>query len=95
MVSVASYWRMRLLFCFFLEKGGQTLGMRAWKIGIEDFQDMSWWQSLSRFMVGLVSTVLLGIGLWVKKFNKSGLSWMDRICGHRTVNVNSPATSNL
>lgn len=74
-------------FVFSWIKGGQTLGMRAWKIGIENHQNMSWWQSLARFVVGLLSTILFGVGLWYKKFNRANLSWMDIVSGHRTVNV--------
>ena len=77
-------------FVFSWKKGGQTLGMRAWKIGIEGFQDMSWWQSVSRFLIGLVSTFLLGAGVWYKKLNKKQLSWMDMVSGHRAVNISSP-----
>jgi uncharacterized RDD family membrane protein YckC len=74
-------------FTFSWIKGGQTLGMRAWKIGIENHQNMSWWQTLARFLVGLLSTILFGAGLWCKKFNHANLSWMDIVSGHRTVNV--------
>ncbi|MCX7544099.1 RDD family protein [Marinicella gelatinilytica] len=81
-------------FVFSWLKGGQTLGMRAWKIGIEDFQTMTLWQSLARFLVGLVSTALLGAGLWYKKINAAGLSWMDMISGHRTVNVSHLSKTN-
>ncbi len=79
-------------FIFSWKKGGQTLGMRAWKIGIEDYDTLSWWQTLSRFLIGLVSVLLLGAGLWYKKLNRRQLSWMDIVSGHRTVNViQSPA----
>lgn len=77
-------------FVFSWKKGGQTLGMRAWKIGIEDFQNMSWLQSLSRFIAGLLSTLLLGAGIWYKKLDRRQHSWMDYAGGHRTVNVNVP-----
>lgn len=46
-----------LLVCFFFYggswvRGGQTLGMRAWRLQIRrrDGQGMSWWQALSRFL---------------------------------------------
>ncbi|MCW8869620.1 MAG: RDD family protein [Proteobacteria bacterium] len=74
-------------FTFSWLKGGQTLGMRAWKLGIENYQNMSWWQTLARFVAGLLSTALFGAGLWYKKFNRANLSWMDIVSGHRTVNV--------
>jgi len=74
-------------FTFSWLKGSQTLGMRAWKLGIENYQNMSWWQTLARFVAGLLSTALFGAGLWYKKFNRANLSWMDIVSGHRTVNV--------
>lgn len=74
-------------FVFSWKKGGQTLGMRAWKIGIDNYQTMSWWQTMARFFVGLLSTLLLGAGLWYKKLNKKRLSWMDMVSGHHTINV--------
>ncbi|KAA3639966.1 MAG: hypothetical protein DWP95_09410 [Proteobacteria bacterium] len=74
-------------FVFSWKKGGQTLGMRAWKIGIEDYRSMTWWQSLARCAVGILSIALLGIGLWYKKLHADGLSWMDMASQHRTVLV--------
>ncbi len=68
-----------LLVCFFFYggfwiHGGQTLGMRAWRLRVRrcDGQGISWWQALLRFLIGslwLVPTVYLhrvlelGIGL--------------------------------
>lgn len=52
-----------LLICFlfyggFWTHGGQTLGMRAWRLRIQrrDGQGIGWWQALSRFLVA---------GLWL------------------------------
>ena len=52
-----------LLVCFFFyggfwTHGGQTLGMRAWRLRLQrrDGQGISWWQALLRFLIG---------GLWL------------------------------
>ena len=52
-----------LLVCFFFyggfwTHGGQTLGMRAWRLRLQrrDSRDISWWQALLRFVIG---------GLWL------------------------------
>lgn len=73
-----------LYFTYSWLKGGQTLGMRAWKLGIQSHQTMTWGQGTLRFLVGLISTALLGLGLWWRRFDAEGLTWMDRVC-HRPV----------
>lgn len=91
-VPPGSLWFQGLLFAevlfyylFSWKKGGQTLGMRAWKIGIQDYQTLTWLQTLWRFLAGLASTGLLGMGLWFKLIHKAGWSWMDLACGKATV----------
>ncbi len=44
-------------FAWFWTHGGQTLGMRAWKIRVQrlDGGPISWSQALLRYMVGLIS----------------------------------------
>lgn len=48
-----------LLVCFFFyggfwTHGGQTLGMRAWRLRLQrcDGRGISWWQALLRFLIG-------------------------------------------
>jgi uncharacterized RDD family membrane protein YckC len=52
-----------LLICFFFYggfwiHGGQTLGMRAWRLRVQrrDGRGIGWWQALARFMIA---------GLWL------------------------------
>lgn len=78
-----------LYFTYSWKKGGQTLGMRAWKIGIDNFQQLTWPQVSLRFLAGVISTILLGFGLWIRKFNASNLTWMDSACGQKVVNLKS------
>ncbi len=61
--------------------GGQTLGMRAWKMKIipntEAQVTLTWGQASFRLLVGIISTCLLGLGLFWKLFSKNNTSWMD------------------
>jgi len=58
-----------LFFAWFWTRGGQTLGMRAWRLRVqnEDGSAISWSQSLLRFMAGVTSFILLGLGFYLTK----------------------------
>jgi len=58
-----------VFFAWFWTRGGQTLGMRAWRLRVqnEDGSSISWSQSLLRFMAGVASVVLFGIGFYLTK----------------------------
>ncbi len=76
-----------LYFSYSWKKGGQTLGMRAWKIGIENYQQLTWIDVTLRLITGLVSTVLLGLGLWSRIWDKQQQTWMDKACGHSVIDL--------
>ncbi len=76
-----------LYFTYSWKKGGQTLGMRAWKIGIEDYPNLTWPQVSTRFFVGLASTVLLGAGLWIRSLNTREMTWMDMACQRKVFSL--------
>ncbi|MGJ8663226.1 MAG: RDD family protein [Marinicella sp.] len=80
-------------FTYSWKQGGQTLGMRAWKIGIQDHHTLSWLEASMRFFTGVLSVFLLGLGLWVRKFNSQQMTWMDIIC-HRPVIDLKPDANN-
>jgi uncharacterized RDD family membrane protein YckC len=61
--------------------GGQTLGMRAWKLQLRNLRPgpMSWWQMLLRFLAAVPSGLLFGLGyLWIL-VDRQHLSWHDRL----------------
>jgi len=68
--------------------GGQTLGMRAWKMKIFPKTShqitITWNQATLRFIVGIVSTVFLGLGVFWKLFSKNKASWMDLVSHSET-----------
>jgi uncharacterized RDD family membrane protein YckC len=79
-----------LFFGWFWTHGGQTLGMRAWRIRVQqpDGTPVTWGQALRRFLTALLSWGLFGAGfLWVL-IDRNGQSWHDRASG--TVSVRLP-----
>lgn len=65
---------------WFWMHGGQTLGMRAWKLQLRTLREapLSWWQVLLRFLVAIPSGLLCGLGyLWIL-VDRKRLSWHDR-----------------
>jgi uncharacterized RDD family membrane protein YckC len=71
--------------------GGQTLGMRAWKIKIipnnTHQTQITWAQSIARFLIGTLSTLLIGLGLFWKTFSTKKKSWMDSISRSETQDI--------
>ena len=78
---------MFLFFGWFWTHGGQTLGMRAWRLRAEkiDGTTMDWRASLKRFFAALLSWLGLGLGyLWIL-VDKDKMAWHDRLSGTRLV----------
>ncbi len=68
-------------FGWFWMHGGQTLGMRAWRLRLTriDGKPLSWWHVLLRFMTAIPSLLLGGIGYWWMLIDKKHLAIHDRI----------------
>jgi len=68
-----------LFFAWFWTHGGQTLGMRAWKIKIltYDRDPVSWRQAALRFVSALLSWLFFGLGFWWIVFDKQKRGWHD------------------
>jgi uncharacterized RDD family membrane protein YckC len=68
-------------YAWFWLHGGQTLGMRAWRLRLQrpDGQPVSIWQALLRFMVAIPSLALAGLGLFWMLFDKDKMAVHDRI----------------
>ncbi len=73
-------------------KGGQTLGMRVWRLRVIR-ADGTWLRlrdALLRLAAALLSWAALGLGfLWVW-VDREGLAWHDRLSGTRLVLVDAP-----
>ena len=80
-----------LFFAWFWTHGGQTLGMRAWKLRLvtSENQMPNWRQCLTRYITSLISWVCLRLGfLWVL-FSEDKLAWHDRLSGTRLIRTNT------
>jgi len=76
-----------MFFAWFWTHGGQTLGMRAWRLRIqnEDGSPINWTQSMLRFMCGMVSLGAFGLGfLWILVDPKK-LAWHDRFSNSKVI----------
>lgn len=73
-------------YALFWRKGGQTLGMRAWRIKAESLNQrpVTFWQALIRTSAGLLT---IGVGFLFMFFNKNRASLQDIASQTRTVLV--------
>jgi uncharacterized RDD family membrane protein YckC len=69
-----------LFYAWFWTHGGQTLGMRAWRLRVQRFDGspITLWQVLLRFLSAIPAWALLGLGyLWIL-VDKDRLALHDR-----------------
>ena len=68
-------------------RGGQTLGMRPWRIRLlaSDGSPPSWPALWRRYVVATLSLAAGGLGLWWAWFDRDRLTWHDRAAGTRIV----------
>ena len=69
-----------VFYAWFWTHGGQTLGMRAWRLRVVRYDGgpISLWQALLRYLVAYVSWVALGAGFWWSLVDREKLTWHDR-----------------
>lgn len=67
-------------FAWFWSHGGQTLGMRAWRIRLQNRNPgpLTLWQVMLRFIVATFSWLLFGLGFLWSLIDKENLTWHDR-----------------
>lgn len=83
-----------LFFGWFWTHGGQTIGMRAWKIMLTSntCESVNWLQAFIRFSSALLSWLVFGIGfLWIL-FNRENKAWHDLLSKTFIVWVGSIST---
>jgi len=82
LISVAA-----LFFIAFWTMGGQTLGMRAWRIKVvqSDGSKVTTTQATSRFACAIVSALAAGLGFVWMLFSREKLSWHDQWSGTRLI----------
>jgi uncharacterized RDD family membrane protein YckC len=70
-------------------RGGQTLGMRPWRLRLVamDGAPPGWSALWRRYAVGTVSLLLAGLGFWWAWLDRDRLAWHDRASGTRLVRM--------
>lgn len=70
-------------------RGGQTLGMRPWRLRVTaaDGVAPSWRALWLRYAVGTASLLFAGLGFWWAWLDRDRLAWHDRASGTRMVRV--------
>lgn len=76
-------------FTGFWVRGGQTLGLRTWKLRLvaRDGGSATWTQATQRFVLALVSWLCLGLGFLWALVDREKLTWHDRFSDTRLVRV--------
>lgn len=78
-----------LFFTGFWSRGGQTLGMRAWRLKLVriDGRKVGWSDALKRHLAALLSLLVFGLGfVWIL-VDPEKLAWHDRLSRTRLVIV--------
>ena len=81
-------------FGWFWTHGGQTLGMRAWKIRVVDLNNnpLTWTQAGMRFLWSLASWMVFGLGFVLAFFDPDKLTLHDRMSKTRLIKVTDNKT---
>ena len=84
-VYLLSIWFFYLAWCW--HKGGMTVGMRAWRVKIEDESGNrpGWGRSTIRFLASLLSAAAVGIGFAWALLDSRKRSWHDILSGTRLI----------
>ena len=76
-----------LFFGIFWRRGGQTLGMQAWRIKLitQSGERPTWRQALIRVVGALLSATCLGLGYARRFVSADNAYWHDQLSGTRLV----------
>lgn len=85
-----------IFFSWFWTHGGQTLGMRAWKIELitVDGRPLTWRLALLRCGFALLGLALFGLGYLWMLVDPERRCWQDLVTGTRVVSRRNPGTKN-
>lgn len=74
-------------FCTFWVNGGQTVGMKAWRIRVvrDDGSSLGWARAAARFGAGVIAALPAGLGLWWSVLDRNRRGWHDRWTRTRVV----------
>ena len=70
-------------------RGGQTIGMRAWRLRVVSVQGdrLAWSRASARFAASLLSLLALGIGFAWCLFEPDRRGWHDLVAGSRVIRL--------
>lgn len=76
-------------------RGGQTIGMRAWRLRIvrTDGAPLDTRQAIVRFIVSVLSLVAAGLGFWWALFDSQNRTWHDIAAGTLMVRLEKGLTA--
>jgi len=76
-----------LFFCWFWTHGGQTLGMRTWRLKLvtSSGEKMSWPHASRRFLLALIALLPFGAGLFWLILDPDRLTVHDRLSASKIV----------
>ncbi len=86
-----------IFFCWFWSHGGQTLGMRAWRLSLiaADGGKVSLGQALLRYGCAWISLLPAGLGFWWALLDRQNRCWHDCWSGTRLVQLPDKKQENL
>jgi uncharacterized RDD family membrane protein YckC len=78
-----------LFYGWFWSRGGQTLGMRTWKLKIltRSGETLSLPRALLRLLLAIVTLAPAGLGWWWKFVDRDSQTLYDRLCGCRMIRL--------
>jgi len=88
----ASLVAVAFVFCgAFWTRGGQTLGMRAWRIRVValDGRTLSWPRAALRFAASWLALLPAGLGYWWALFDPERRCWHDRLSATRVIRASN------
>lgn len=79
-------------YVYFWRKSGQTLGMQAWRLRVDNEQGgrANWFQCAIRAAVGFISLSCAGLGFWWAWIDKDRRCWHDSASNTRVVVLPKP-----
>ena len=78
-----------VFYGWFWTHGGQTLGMRTWKIQLvtDQGENLNWKRSAIRFAAAALAFIPAGIGLLWMLFDSERLAWHDKLSATRLISL--------
>lgn len=80
-----------LYFAVSWMRGGQTVGMKVWKIKLisSSARRFGWLAAMTRCAAAALSFVAFGAGFWWTLLDRKRLAWHDRLSESRLIRVSS------